>query len=88
MGGILSRILECMTLKAFCLAEALEYITAFKRSTPGNPVRIRGQIGPTEQLPLVARIVNELALSVKSLHSWGMNGLLRQGSFTRSSVIV
>ncbi len=61
------------TLEDFYLAEALEYITAWKLSTPDNPVGICGPIGPTEQLPLVARIVNELGLSVKSAHFWGMD---------------
>ncbi len=61
------------TLEDFYLAEALEYITAWKQSTPDNPVGICGPIGPTEQLPLVARIVNDLGLSVKSAHFWGMD---------------
>ena len=43
------------TLEDFYLAEALEYITAWRRSTADNPVGICGPIGPTEQLPLVAR---------------------------------
>lgn len=61
------------TLEEFYLAEALEYITAWKQSTPDNPVGICGPIGPTEQLPLVARIVNDLGISVKSAHFWGMD---------------
>ena len=61
------------TLEDFYLAEALEYISAWKQSTPGNPVGICGPIGPTEQLPLVARIVNEVGLSLKSAHFWGMD---------------
>ena len=61
------------TLEDFYLAEALEYINAWKQSTPDNPVGICGPIGPTEQLPLVARLVNELNLSVKSAHFWGMD---------------
>jgi glucosamine-6-phosphate deaminase len=61
------------TLEDFYLAEALEYITAWKQSTPDNPVGICGPIGPTEQLPLVARLVNELGLSLKSAHFWGMD---------------
>ena len=61
------------TLEDFYLAEALEYITAWRESTPDNPVGICGPIGPTEQLPLVARLVNELNLSVKSAHFWGMD---------------
>jgi glucosamine-6-phosphate deaminase len=61
------------TLEEFYLAEALEYVIAWKQSTPDNPVGICGPIGPTEQLPLVARLVNELNLSVKSAHFWGMD---------------
>jgi glucosamine-6-phosphate deaminase len=67
------------TLEDFYLAEALEYITAWKQSTPDNPVGICGPIGPTEQLPLVARIVNELGLSVKSAHFWGMDEWFSDG---------
>ena len=61
------------TLEDFYLAEALEYIAAWRQSTPDNPVGICGPIGPTEQLPLVARLVNELDLNVKSAHFWGMD---------------
>lgn len=61
------------TLEDFYLAEALEYITAWKQSTPDNPVGICGPIGPTEQLPLVARIVNALDISINSAHFWGMD---------------
>ncbi|HWQ90312.1 MAG TPA: glucosamine-6-phosphate isomerase, partial [Clostridia bacterium] len=61
------------TLEEFYLAEALEYITAWKQSTPDNPVGICGPIGPTEQLPLVARLVNDLNLNVKAGHFWGMD---------------
>ena len=61
------------TLEEFYLAEALEYITAWKQSTEDNPVGICGPIGPTEQLPLVARLVNDLNLDVRSAHFWGMD---------------
>jgi glucosamine-6-phosphate deaminase len=61
------------TLEDFYLAEALEYITAWKQATPDNPAGICGPIGPTEQLPLVARIVNELKLSLRNAHFWGMD---------------
>ncbi len=61
------------TLEDFYLAEALEYITAWKQSTEDNPVGICGPIGPTEQLPLVARLVNELDLNLGSAHFWGMD---------------
>ena len=61
------------TLEEFYLAEALEYIEAWRQSTDDNPVGICGPIGPTEQLPLVARIVNALGLDVRSAHFWGMD---------------
>jgi len=61
------------TLEEFYLAEALEYIAAWKQSTADNPVGICGPIGPTEQLPLVARLVNDLNLNVRSAHFWGMD---------------
>ncbi|MDC0293212.1 glucosamine-6-phosphate isomerase [Verrucomicrobia bacterium] len=61
------------TLEEFYLAEALEYIHAWKQSTIDNPVGICGPIGPTEQLPLVARLVNELGIDIRSGHFWGMD---------------
>jgi len=63
------------TLEEFYLAEALEYIEAWRQSTPDNPAGICGPIGPTEQLPLVARIVNATGLNLKKLdaHFWGMD---------------
>lgn len=67
------------TLEDFYLAEALEYVAAWKRSTPDNPVGVCGPIGPTEQLPLVARIVNELGISLKSAHFWGMDEWFMDG---------
>jgi glucosamine-6-phosphate deaminase len=61
------------SLAEFYLAEALEYVEAWRQSTEDNPVGICGPIGPTEQLPLVARIVNALNLDVRSAHFWGMD---------------
>jgi glucosamine-6-phosphate deaminase len=61
------------TLEDFYLAEALEYIGAWRESSEDNPAGICGPIGPTEQLPLVARLVNELELEVRSAHFWGMD---------------
>jgi glucosamine-6-phosphate deaminase len=61
------------SLDEFYLAEALEYISAWRRSTPDNPVGICGPIGPTEQLPLVARLVNAMGLSLRDSHFWGMD---------------
>lgn len=67
------KVLFYNTLEDFYLAEALEYITAWKQASESNPVGICGPIGPTEQLPLVARMVNELKLDLKNAHFWGMN---------------
>ena len=67
------------TLAEFYLAEALEYISAWQQSTADNPVGICGPIGPTEQLPLVARIVNDLGLNVKSGNFWGMDEWFLEG---------
>ena len=61
------------TLPDFYLAEALEYVDAWRQSTEDNPVGICGPIGPTEQLPLVARIINGLNLDARSGHFWGMD---------------
>jgi glucosamine-6-phosphate deaminase len=61
------------TAEEFYLAEALEYIDAWRSSTADDPVGICGPIGPTEHLPLVARIVNALELDVRSAHFWGMD---------------
>lgn len=61
------------TLESFYLAEALEYIDAWQQATPSNPSGICGPIGPTEQLPLVAQIVNSLNISLKHCHFWGMD---------------
>lgn len=61
------------TVQDFYLAEALEYINAWMQSTEDNPAGLCGPIGPTEQLPLVARLVNELGLSLKHCHFWGMD---------------
>ncbi|HAO96013.1 MAG TPA: glucosamine-6-phosphate isomerase, partial [Verrucomicrobiales bacterium] len=61
------------SLEDFYLAEALEYIEAWRQATADNPVGICGPIGPTEQLPLVARLVNELEIDVSNAHFWGMD---------------
>jgi glucosamine-6-phosphate deaminase len=61
------------SLEEFYLAEALEYINAWRQATPDHPTGICGPIGPTEQLPLVARLVNELELDVRHGHFWGMD---------------
>ena len=61
------------TFQEFYCAEALEYIAAWKKATPDNPCGICGPIGPTEQLPLVAQIVNATGLNLKNAHFWGMD---------------
>lgn len=61
------------SIEEFYTAEALEYIEAWRQSTDDNPVGVCGPIGPTEQLPLVARMVNALGLDVRSAHFWGMD---------------
>lgn len=61
------------TIEEFYLAEALEYIDAWRHSTDDNPAGICGPIGPTEHLPLVARLINSLNLDVRSAHFWGMD---------------
>jgi glucosamine-6-phosphate deaminase len=61
------------TVEDFYLAEALEYVTAWQQSTPDNPAGICGPIGPTEQLPLVARLVNALQIDLSHAHFWGMD---------------
>jgi len=61
------------TLEDFYLAEALEYITAWKQASADNPAGLCGPIGPTEQLPLVARLVNEMELDLANAHFWGMD---------------
>ncbi len=61
------------TLEEFYCAEALEYVHAWRQATADNPVGICGPIGPTEQLPLVARIVNALEVKLHHGHFWGMD---------------
>lgn len=61
------------TIEDFYLAEALEYINAWRQATADKPAGICGPIGPTEQLPLVARLVNELELDLRHCHFWGMD---------------
>jgi glucosamine-6-phosphate deaminase len=67
------RVVFYDTLEDFYLAEALEYVEAWRQATPDNPVGICGPIGPTEQLPLVARLVNSLGLQLGAGHFWGMD---------------
>lgn len=67
------------TLEEFYAAEALEYIDAWKQAKPSKPAGICGPIGPTEQLPLVARIVNAIGLKLHDCHFWGMDEWVEGG---------
>jgi glucosamine-6-phosphate deaminase len=67
------------TLEEFYLAEALEYVHAWMQATPDRPAGICGPIGPTEQLPLVARIVNAIELELHDAHFWGMDEWVEGG---------
>jgi glucosamine-6-phosphate deaminase len=59
--------------REFFLSEALEYIDSWKKATPSRPAGICGPIGPTEQLPLVAQLVNSFDINLKNCHFWGMD---------------
>ena len=61
------------TVQEFYAAEALEYIQAWRQATPDSPVGVCGPIGPTEQLPIVAQMVNALELNLHDAHFWGMD---------------
>ncbi len=67
------------TLEEFYVTEALEYVEAWKQATAARPAGICGPIGPTEQLPLVAQIVNALGLSLEHAHFWGMDEWVENG---------
>jgi len=69
------------TPQEFYAAQALEYLEAWTQSTPDNPVGICGPIGPTEQLPIVAGMVNALGLNLGRLGAqfWGMDEWLENG---------
>lgn len=76
------RIVFYDTLEEFYLAEALEYIDAWKSGTAHSPAGICGPIGPTEQLPLVAQLVNALGLPLHDAHFWGMDEWFLDGRET------
>ena len=75
--GFTVRLYE--TPQEFYLAEALEYIEAWRQATPARPAGICGPIGPTEQLPLVAQLVNALDLNLQHAHFWGMDEWVVKG---------
>lgn len=61
------------TVEEFYAAEALEYIEVWRQASPDNPAGVCGPIGPTEHLPLVARMVNAMELNLRHAHFWGMD---------------
>jgi glucosamine-6-phosphate deaminase len=67
------------TRDSFFLAEALEYVWAWRQASADRPAGICGPIGPTEQLPLVAQIVNDLGIDVRAGHFWAMDEWYRDG---------
>jgi len=67
------RVVLYNTIESFYMNEALEYISAWRRATPSRPTGICGPIGPTEQLPLVADLVDSLDISLRDCHFWGMD---------------
>ena len=67
------------TLQEFYAAEALEYVKCWQQATAANPAGICGPIGPTEQLPIVAQIVNDLNINLKNCHFWGMDEWIVDG---------
>jgi glucosamine-6-phosphate deaminase len=67
------------TLEEFYCAEALEYVRVWQQATPDRPLGVCGPIGPTEQLPLVARIVNALEVKLADAHFWGMDEWIEDG---------
>ncbi len=67
------------TPQEFYNAQALEYIEAWQQATPEQPAGICGPIGPIEQLPLVAQIVNTIGLDLRHAHFWGMDEWVQDG---------
>ena len=67
------------TIEEFYTAEALEYVEVWRQATADNPVGVCGPVGPTEQLPLVARIVNAIGLNLHDAHFWGMDEWVEDG---------
>jgi glucosamine-6-phosphate deaminase len=67
------------TLESFYLAEALEYIEAWSQATESEPAGLCGPIGPTEQLPLVAQLVNALEIDLRHAHFWAMDEWVMDG---------
>ncbi|HUX21659.1 MAG TPA: glucosamine-6-phosphate isomerase [Spirochaetia bacterium] len=67
------------TREEFYTAEALEYVRAWRQATPDDPAGLCGPVGPTEQLPLVAQIVNELEIDLHNAYFWAMDEWIVDG---------
>ncbi len=67
------------TMESFYLAEALEYTEAWSQATEDRPAGICGPVGPTQQLPLVAQLVNARELDLRHAHFWAMDEWYEQG---------
>ena len=67
------------TPQEFYAAEALEYLEAWNQATPEKPAGVCGPIGPTEQLPVVAQLVNALKPDLRHAHFWGMDEWIVNG---------
>ena len=61
------------TMEDFYQAEAMEYVSAWRRATEHEPVGVCGPVGPIKHLPLVARIINEFEMDLRYCHFWGMD---------------
>ena len=61
------------SLESLFMAEAMEYIDAWKNSTENEPTGICGPVGPVRQLPLVAQLVNDMQIDLRKGHFWGMD---------------
>ena len=55
------------------LSQALEYLTCWQQATADNPAGICGPVGPVKQMPIVAKLVNELNIDLRHCHFWGMD---------------
>jgi len=73
------RVTVYETAQEFFLAEALEYIRAWQQATSDNPVGVCGPIGPVEQLPMVARIINDLGINASNGVFAGMDEFVEDG---------
>lgn len=61
------------SLDDMILSQALEYIKCWQQASESKPTGICGPVGPTRQLPIVAKLVNELRIDLRHAHFWGMD---------------